>query len=97
MNAARRERGGRGSIDETVIGEGTSVRPGSWTGAKAQDGSPENLRGPTHVHARASRQIGPPAEQWSWPDRSLDPPGSAGNSEHEAERDRVGPGSETNK
>ena len=31
------------------------------------------------------------------PDRSLHPPGSAGNREHESERDRVGPGSETNK
>ena len=40
-----RKRRARGSIDETVIGEGTSVRPGSLTGAKAQDGSPENLRG----------------------------------------------------
>ena len=51
-----RKRRARGSIDETVIGEGTSVRPGSWTGAKAQDGSPENLRGPTHVHARATHE-----------------------------------------
>jgi hypothetical protein len=31
------------------------------------------------------------------PNRSLHPPGSAGNSEHESERDRVGLGSETNK
>jgi hypothetical protein len=31
-------------------GEGTSVRPGSWTEAKVQDGSPGNLRAPTHVH-----------------------------------------------
>jgi hypothetical protein len=40
-----RKRRARGSIDETVIGEGMSVRPGCLTGAKAQDGSPENLRG----------------------------------------------------
>ena len=40
------------------IGEGSSVRPGSWTGAKAQDGSPGNLGDPAHVHVRASRQSG---------------------------------------
>src|SRR5262249_1784958 len=40
----------RGSTGGTVIGEGPSVRPGSRTGAKAQDGLPGNLGGPTHVH-----------------------------------------------
>src|ERR1700738_5586930 len=40
------------------MGEGTSVRPGSWTEAKAQDGSPGNLGDPAHVHVRASRQLG---------------------------------------
>src|ERR1700694_3257277 len=40
------------------LGEGSSVRPGSQTGAKAQDGSPGNLRDPAHVHVRASRQSG---------------------------------------
>jgi hypothetical protein len=41
---------GGGSTDGTVSGEGPSVRPWSWTGAKAQDGLPGNLRAPTHVH-----------------------------------------------
>jgi len=40
---------------------GTLVRPGSWTGAKAWDGSPGNLRCPTHVHVGVSRQWGSPA------------------------------------
>lgn len=34
------------------------VRPGSWTGAEAQDGSPGNLRDPARVHARERRQLG---------------------------------------
>ena len=37
-------------------GEGASARPGSWNGAEAQDGSSGNLRWPTHVHVRVSRQ-----------------------------------------
>ena len=45
------------------MGEGTSVRPGSWTEAKAQDGSPGNLGDPAHVHVRANRQFGSPVEQ----------------------------------
>ena len=40
------------------IGEGSLIRPGSWTEAKAQDGPPGNLGGPAHVHVRASRQLG---------------------------------------
>ena len=40
------------------IGEGSSIRPGSWTEAKAQEGSPGNLGDPAHVHVRASRQSG---------------------------------------
>jgi len=40
------------------LGEGASVRPGSQTGAKAQDGSPGNLRDPAHVHVGANRQSG---------------------------------------
>ena len=39
-----------GSIDVTAMAEGTSVRPGSWNGAKARDGSPEDLRDPIRVH-----------------------------------------------
>jgi hypothetical protein len=34
----------------TASGEGTLVRPGSWNGAKARDGSPEDLRDPIRVH-----------------------------------------------
>jgi len=41
-----------------TVGEGSSIRPGSWNEAKAQDGSPGNLRDPAHVHTRASRQLG---------------------------------------
>src|SRR5499427_10939741 len=33
-------------------GKGTSVRPGSRSGAKAQDGSPGDLRDPTGVHVK---------------------------------------------
>jgi hypothetical protein len=44
-------------------GEGSSVRPGSKTGAKAKDGSPGNLRCPTHVHVGVNRQLGSPVEQ----------------------------------
>src|SRR5580700_8323870 len=40
------------------IGEGSSIRPGSWNEAKAQDGSPGNLGDPAHVHVRARRQSG---------------------------------------
>src|ERR1700724_1707867 len=40
------------------IGERSSIRPGSWTEAKAQNGSPGNLGDPAHVHVRASRQSG---------------------------------------
>src|SRR5450755_2735495 len=40
------------------IGKGSSIRPGSWTEAKAQEGSPGNLGDPAHVHVRASRQLG---------------------------------------
>src|SRR5207247_1622696 len=50
-----------GSIDVTVSGEDTSVRPGSWNGAKAREGSPEDLRDPIRVHVRASRNEGRPA------------------------------------
>ena len=41
-----------------AIGKGSSIWPGSWTEAKAQDGSPGNLGDPAHAHARASRQLG---------------------------------------
>jgi hypothetical protein len=45
------------------IGEGSSVRPGSWNEAKARDGSPGNLGDPAHVHVRANRQLGSPVKQ----------------------------------
>jgi hypothetical protein len=35
----------------TVNGEDTPIRPGSWNAAEAQEGSPEDLRDPTRVHA----------------------------------------------
>ena len=40
------------------IGEESSIRRGSQTEAKAQDGPPGNLGAPAHAHARASRQLG---------------------------------------
>ena len=43
---------------EPSVGEGSSIWPGSWTEAKAQDGSPGNLGDPAHVHVRANRQSG---------------------------------------
>ena len=66
----------RGQHDETASGEGSSVRPGSWSGAKAQDGSPGNLRNPAHVHTRAlgTRQ---PAEHVPGPVPVLHRHGSA--------------------
>src|SRR5262245_54520091 len=67
------------------IGEGSSVRPGSKSGAKAQDGSPGNLGGPVHVHVRANRQIGSPVEQGPRAGRHLRPCGSEA-ARHEARR-----------
>jgi hypothetical protein len=40
------------------IGEGSSIRPRSWTDAKAQNGLPGKLGDPAHVHVSASRQSG---------------------------------------
>jgi hypothetical protein len=42
------------------IGEESSIRPGSRTDAKAQDGLPGNLEDPAHVQVSASRQSGRP-------------------------------------
>jgi hypothetical protein len=50
--------GSGGSIEVTANGEGTSIRPGSWNGAKAQEGSPEDLRDPTRVHVRDAGKTG---------------------------------------
>jgi len=61
------------------------VRPGSQSGAKAQDGSSGNLGGPVHVHVRAHRQIGSPVEQWPGPGSPLRLPG-AQVAKHEARR-----------
>jgi hypothetical protein len=80
------------------IGEGSSIRPGSWTEAKAQDGSPGNLGGPTHVHVRASRQSGRRLNIDPGPEGPLRPSGSASAScETLTEEGSVDPGSETNK
>src|SRR6266481_8471787 len=78
------------------IGEGSSVRPGSWTEAKAQDGSPGNLGDPAHVHVRASRQLGRRLNMDPGPEGTLRPSGSA-SCETRTEEGSVGPGSETNK
>jgi hypothetical protein len=42
----------RGQYRRDRYGEGTSIRPGSRSGAKAQDGSPGDLRGLTGVHVK---------------------------------------------
>jgi len=81
------------------IGEGSSIRPGSWTEAKAQEGSPGNLGDPAHVHVRASRQLGRRLNIDPGPEGPLRPSGSvsASCSETRTEEGSVDPGSETNK
>ena len=74
-------------------GQGSSVRPGSWSGAEAQDGSPGNLRDPARVHARASRHLGSRLNKCPGPGRSSTDAGAL-IGEHEQRRDRVVPGSE---
>jgi hypothetical protein len=58
------------------IGEGSSIRPGSWTEAKAQDGSPGNLGDLARVHARASRQLGRRLNNDPGPEGPSDLPGA---------------------
>src|SRR5499427_6806375 len=75
-------------------GKGTSVRPGSRSGAEAQDGSPGDLRYPTGVHVkqpelRAAGTQCPGREGASTPSRS-----ATANTKQE---DHVGGGSEQNK
>src|ERR1700680_1695569 len=80
------------------IGEGSLIRPGSWTEAKAQDGPPGNLGDPAHVHVRASRQSGRRLNNDPGPEGTLRPSGSASAScETRTEEGSVDPGSETNK
>jgi hypothetical protein len=64
------------------VGEGMAVRPGSWSGAKAREGSPEDLRDPICVHARASRIRGGRHNKSPRPGRVSEPSGSA-KGEHE--------------
>src|SRR5260370_27339051 len=71
-----------GSIEVPDNGEGTLVRPGSWSGAKAQEGSPEDLRDPIRVDTRGAGWTGnrsPKARAWKGPPTF---PGRCG--EHEA-------------
>src|SRR5579864_6131052 len=69
------------------IGEGASVRPGSWNEAKAQDGSPGNLGYPAHVHVRANRQSGRRLNIDPGPEGSSDLPGArAQAARHEPRR-----------
>jgi len=80
------------------IGKGSSIRPGSWTEAKAQEGSPGNLGDPAHVHVRASRQLGRRMNIDPGPEGLLRPSGNASaSSETRTEEGSVDPGSETNK
>jgi hypothetical protein len=43
-----------GSIKVSAIGEAILARPGSWNGAKAREGSPEDLGDPIRVHVKES-------------------------------------------
>jgi hypothetical protein len=80
------------------IGEESSIRPGSQTEAKAQDGPPGNLGAPAHAHARASRQLGRRLNIDPGSEGPLRPSGSASAScETRTEEGSVDPGSETNK
>jgi hypothetical protein len=81
-----------GSIDVVVNGEATSVRPGSWSGAKAQEGSPEDLRDPIGVHTKQPEMR---AAGTQGPGGSLHPSRSA--TANTKQEDRVGSRSETNK
>ncbi len=85
--------GSGGSIEVTEIGEGTSIRPGSWNGAKAREGSSEDLRDPIRVHVRASRNERAAgttkALAWKGP-----PTFRERHGEHETKEDRVDCGSE---
>src|SRR5271166_5470219 len=53
----------RGGVDESANGEVLPARPGSWSWAKAWDGSPGNLRDPVRVHGRNRPDQGTPADQ----------------------------------
>src|ERR1700719_397257 len=66
----------RGQHRRDRHGEGTPIRPGSRNGAKARDGSPEDLRDPIRVHGRqpGSRATGTARP---WLGRYLRPSGSA--------------------
>ena len=77
------------------MAEGTSVRPGSWNGAKARDGSPEDLRDPIRAHAREPEIKGAGTTKTLGPEEDLQSCGSARASTKK--EDRVGGGSETNK
>src|SRR5260370_31384413 len=79
------------------IGEGASVRPGSKTEAKAQDGSPGNLGDPAHVHVEVNRQSGRRVNNDPGPESSLWPSGSADCCEPRTDEGSVDPGSEANK
>jgi hypothetical protein len=79
---ARRTSGGTGPPTfraevKCRVGEGSLIRPGSWTEAKAQDGPPGNLGDPAHVHVRASRQSGRRLNNDPGPEGTLRPSGSA--------------------
>src|SRR5271166_7132626 len=50
-------------VDESANGEDLPARPGSWSRAKAWDGSPGNLRDPVRVHGRNRPDQGTPADQ----------------------------------
>ena len=81
----RRDRHWRGNVGSAGADRG-----------KGKDGPPGNREIPLTSTENAPA-IGSPADNDPGPKRVLPPPGSAGISEHEPWRDRVGTGSETNK
>ena len=83
----RRDRHWRGNVGSAGVAD-----RGKGTGWIAWE--PES---PTHVHVRTRRQLDRRLTNDPGPRRVLHPPGSAGISEHEPWRNRVGTGSETNK
>jgi len=79
-------------------GKGTSVRPGSRSGAKTRDGSPGDLRDPIGVHVSEPELRGWPASKTRGREGTSAPPGArrrlGRNGEHKRRRDHVGGGSE---
>jgi len=86
--------GSGGSINVSGTGEDTLARPGSWNGAKAREGSPEDLRGPMRVHVRGTGTTGSRHQGPGLQDLLRACGSAAADTKQEV---AVGGGSETNK